>query len=165
MPDQNTLAKMLDELRQTQQGFLAILDEVNEDILYRRSAGDESWTLAEVMAHITEARQFWSDDVRKIQATPGIKVGRTAEHPGRLQAVREHSHDSLTAFRDRLATSYEVVVKTLNGVTEEDLQLKVEHITFGPQTLAEFIQRLIVAHDQVHVEQVRALLTEGSQTR
>jgi len=29
----------------------------------------------------------------------------------------------------------------------------------GPQTLAEFIQRFLVGHDRVHVEQASALLT------
>lgn len=164
MPEQQSIAGLLDELHQTQQAFLSILNGIDEEALYHRPAGDDSWTIAEVFAHITEARQFWSNDVRRIQAEPGIKVGRTAEHPGRLQAVQDHGHDSIEAFRDRFVTGYEAVVKTLQGVTEEDLQIKLEHIAFGPQTLAEFIQRLIIGHDRVHVDQVRALLAARNQS-
>lgn len=158
MSNQNVLSKMVAELDQTQQAFLSILDEVDEDILYRDRPGEEYWTLAESLAHITEARQFWSGEVGKIQATPGAKVGRTLEDTGRLQAVEAHGHDSVETLRNRFVTSYEVVVKTLTGLTEEDLPLQGEHIRFGPLSLDAFIQRFIVEHDRAHVEQARALL-------
>jgi uncharacterized damage-inducible protein DinB len=163
MAEAATIPEILAEVGQTQQDFLSILDQASEDVLYRRPADEEGWTLAEVLAHITEARQFWSNDIRRIQASPGLKVGRTADHPGRLQAVREHGQDSIAAFRNRFVTGYELVVETLKGVTEEDLQIKLEHISAGPQTLGEFIQRFIVGHDRVHVEQAQRLLAKGTQ--
>lgn len=164
MAELTTIPGMLAEVSQTQQAFLSILDQASEDVLYHPSAEADGWTLAEVLAHITEARQFWCNDIRRIQASPGLKVGRTADHPGRLQAVREHGHDSIAAFRDRFVSGYELVVETLKGVTEADLQIGLEHISAGPQTLGEFIQRFIVGHDKAHVEQARQLLAQGSQS-
>lgn len=163
MAETATISEILNEVHQTQQAFLSILDQVSEDVLYYHPTDEEGWTLAEVLAHITEARQFWSNDIRRIQATPGLKVGRTADHPGRLQAVREHGHDSIAAFRDRFVTGYELMVETLKGVTEADLQIKLEHISAGPQTLGEFIQRFIVGHDRAHVAQAQQLLAKGTQ--
>jgi uncharacterized damage-inducible protein DinB len=160
MLEQNTLAKFLDELDQTQQAFLDFLDQVNEDILYRRSSGEESWTLAESLAHITEARQFFSNQVRQALTTPGIQLGRTLDNPNRLQAVKEHGYDSVDALRQRFMASYESVTRILGGMTEQDLQTSCEHIRLGSITLAEFIQRAIVEHDRTHVEQARAFLAD-----
>jgi uncharacterized damage-inducible protein DinB len=151
---------MLADLGQTQQAFLDILSRIDERALYHRPPGEESWTLAESLAHITEARQFWSDEIEKVLATPGAKVGRTADHHGRQQAVKEHGHDSVDALRRRFTTSYEYVVKTLSQITEQDLQLSCEYIAAGSLTLAEFIQRFLVEHDRSHVAQAQALLAE-----
>ncbi len=160
MPEQNILAKFLDELDQTQQAFFDILDQVNEDILYRRSTGEGSWSLAESLAHITEARQFFSDQVRQALTTPGTQLGRTLDNPNRLQAVKEHGYDSVDTLRQRFTASYEYITRTLGGMTEQDLQTSCEHIRLGSITLAEFIQRAIVEHDRAHVEQARAFLAD-----
>ncbi|HXV43057.1 MAG TPA: DinB family protein [Anaerolineae bacterium] len=160
MTKSNTVAKMLADLGQTQQAFLDILSRIDESTLYRRPPGEESWTLAESLAHITEARQFWSDEIAKVLATPGAQVGRPADHPGRQQAVKEHGHDSVDALRRRFLTSYEYVVKTLSQISEQDLQVSCEHIASGSLTLAEFIQRFLVEHDRTHVGQAQALLAE-----
>jgi uncharacterized damage-inducible protein DinB len=160
MTKSSTVAKMLADLGQTQQAFLDILSRIEESALYRRPPGEENWTLAEMLAHITEARQFWSDEIAKVLAAPGAQVGRSADHPGRLQAVKEHGHDSVEALRRRFVTSYEYVVKTLSQISEQDLQLSCENITSGPLSLAEFMQRFLVEHDRTHVAQAQALLAE-----
>jgi uncharacterized damage-inducible protein DinB len=164
MTKSNTVAKMLAQIGQTQQAFLDILSRIDESALYRRPPGEENWTLAESLAHITEARQFWSDEVVKVLATPGAQVGRTLDHPGRQQAVKEHGHASLDALRRRFVTSYEYVVKTLSQITEQDLQLSCEHIAAGPLTVAGFIQRFLVEHDRSHVAQAQALLAEETRS-
>ena len=152
------LVEMLNDLRLTQQDFLDILSRADEHILYRRPA-DGGWTLAETLAHITEARQFFSQETRRVRAAPGTKMGRTVEHPGRLQNIEDHGHDAPDALHRRLITSHEDMQTTLSEMTDVDLQITGEHVRYGPQTLAEFIQRFMVEHDQVHVQQAQALLT------
>jgi uncharacterized damage-inducible protein DinB len=160
MTKSDMVAKMLADLGQTQQAFLDILSQIDESTLYRRPPGEENWTLAEMLAHITEARQFWSDEIAKVLATPGAQVGRTTDNPGRLQAVKEHGHASVDALRRRFMTSYEYVDNTLSQITEQDLQLTGEHIALGSLTMAEFIQRFLVEHDRTHLAQAQALLAE-----
>jgi uncharacterized damage-inducible protein DinB len=160
MAEQRTLTEMLNDLRQTQQAFLDILSRVDEDSLYRSPAGD-SWTLAEVLVHISEARQFFTGEVQKVLATPGVKVGRTLTHPGRLQNIEDHGSDSLDTIHHKLVTSHAQMVQSLEQMAEADLQIKGNHVKYGPQTLAEFIQHFIVEHDQAHVQQATELLEKN----
>ncbi|HEX9922145.1 MAG TPA: DinB family protein [Anaerolineae bacterium] len=152
-----TLVNLLDELRQTQEAFLAILNQANEEALYHRPAPD-SWTLAEALVHIAEARRFFADETRKILAAPGAEVGRTVEDPHRLQNIEDHGRDTLADIHQAMIASHEVVMQALSGISDDDLQLKAEHVRLGPQTLAEVIQRFLVGHDRMHVEQATALL-------
>ncbi len=159
MAEQRTLTEMLHDLGQTQQTFLDILSRADEQSLYRRSA-DDGWTLAEILAHIAEARRFFTAEAQKVLATPGIKMGRTINHPGRLQAVQDHGRDLSEDIRHQLVHSYEPMIKTLEQLVEADLQLHGEHVKYGVQTLAEFIQHFMVEHDQAHAHQAAASLEE-----
>lgn len=152
-----TLAGILENLNQTQQAFLGFLNQAKADILYRHPA-DEDWTPAIVLVHIAEARQFYTGEVQKVLATPGVPMGRTVEHPARLQNIENHGQDPIDDIRRRLITSHENLVKVLSQMSDEDLQIKGEHVVSGPQTLGAFIQRFLVEHDHIHVEQVKALL-------
>lgn len=154
-----TLAEIIADLRRSQQAFMDILRQVDDDLLYRRP-DDEGWTLAENLAHIAEARQFFVDETRKVLASPGISMGRTVDHPGRLQNIVDHAHDSLDAIRRRLITSHENVLQLLGEMRPADLELAGEHVRYGRQTLAEFIRRFMVEHDRLHVQQAQARLAE-----
>jgi uncharacterized damage-inducible protein DinB len=156
-----SVAHILDSLWQTQEAFLRILDRADPDTLYRRPA-EGSWTLAEVLAHITEARQFYARETQKVLETPGVEMGRTIEHPGRLQGIVDHGNDPPEALRSRLITSYERLVEVLRRMRDDDLNITGEHVKYGPQSLGEFIQHFIVEHDQEHVEQAGALLATGA---
>ena len=152
-----TMAHLLDELRQTQEAFLDILNQANDEVLYHRPAPD-SWTLAEALVHIAEARGFFAGETQKILTAPGAVFGRTTEDPHRLQNIEDHGRDTLADIRQAMIASHEAVMQALADVRDDDLQLKAEHVRLGPQTLAEVIQRFLVGHDRTHVEQARALL-------
>lgn len=163
MAEHQSLAEMLKSLQQTQEAFLRILDRASLNDLYRRPAED-AWTLAEVLAHIAEARQFYTAETQKVLETSGARMGRTADYPGRLRAIAEHGHDPPEALRSALMTSYGKLVELLQRMKDGDLQIVGEHVRYGPQSLGEFVQHFIVEHDQVHVEQAEALLAaEASQ--
>lgn len=153
---------MLAALGQTQQAFLEILNGAGPADLYRRPTED-GWTLAEILVHIAEAREFFTAETRKVLAQPGVRMGRTMDHPGRIRNVKEHGGDSKEVIHQRLSESYQTVLDTLGGLSEADLQVEGEHIRYGPQAMAEFIQHFIVEHDETHVSQAReVVLTGGS---
>jgi len=157
MADDNSTAEMLADLAQTQQAFIEIIDGVGDSTLYQRSA-DDDWTLAEVLVHIAEAREFFAAETRKVLAEPGVKMGRTMDHPGRIRNVKEHGGDSKEMIRQKLLSSYQSILDALEGFSDADLQVEGEHVRYGRQTLAEFIQHFIVEHDEAHVRQAREAL-------
>ena len=151
------LTEVFTALRQTQQSFLEVVDQANDQVLYRRPAKD-SWTLAEVLVHMAEARQFFTGEIHKILTTSQTKIGRLLDNPQRLQTIEDHGQDSLETIRQQLIDSHEAMLDMLNGLAETDLEKPVEHIAYGQLTLEAFIQRFLIGHDQVHVEQSHDLL-------
>jgi uncharacterized damage-inducible protein DinB len=161
MADDRSTTDMLADLGRSQQALLDILNGADQSTLYRRPTKD-GWALAEVLVHIAEAREFFTAETRRVLAEPGVKMGRTMDHPGRIQNVKEHGGASMEVIRQRLLSSYQTVLDTLKVLSGADLQVEGEHVRFGRQTLAEFIQHFIVEHDEAHVRQARAaVVTKG----
>ena len=153
-----TVAGILEDLRQSQQAFLDLLEQIiNDDIVYQRPT-ETDWTIATAIAHINEARSYYAAEVQKVLDNPGIKMGRTVEHEGRLQSINEGDQISFDDLQQGLITSHKRVVQILTGMRDDDLQLEGDHVVAGPQPLLDFIERFLVGHDQVHVEQATALL-------
>jgi uncharacterized damage-inducible protein DinB len=157
MVEHRTLPEMLADIQRSQQAFLDSVDRANDSTLYRRHA-EQEWTIAENLVHVSEARLFFTAEVRRALSVPGSSVGRTITDPARVQNVLDHGQDPRETIAQKLAASYEQVTSTLERMRADDLRTMVEHVKYGPQTLAEFIQHFILEHDQAHVGQIKALL-------
>ncbi len=150
---------MLEDVNQTQAAFMAILDKTDDATLYKPAEYEEDgWSLAEVLVHMAEAREYFAKEVRKVLASPGVAMGRTVEHPDRIRNVKEHGGDSKEAIYQWLVASHQTLVDLLEEMKEESLQSSGVHVKFGEQTLAEFIQRFVVEHDAAHVRQARQIV-------
>jgi len=155
--EHRTRLEMLSDLHESQQTLLTFLDQADDTTLYQRPVAEE-WTLAENLVHVAEARQFFTGEVHKVLATPGATIGRGLNHPGRLQTIVEHGHKARQFIFHQLISSYEQVVYLLEQMSQDDLQEMGEHIKYGPQTLAAFIEHFVIEHDQAHIKQVQTLL-------
>jgi len=155
--EHRTVSEMLADIQQSQQAFLDSLDQADDATLYQRYA-EQEWTIAENLVHVSEARLFFTAEVRRALSMPRSSVGRTITDPARVQNVLDHGQDPRDTIAKQLAESYEQVISTLERMHDDDLRTKVEHIKYGPQTLTEFIQHFIVEHDQAHVGQIMILL-------
>ncbi len=152
-----TISTMKAEFDQSQQDFLQILDQVEEAQLYQ-NPDEAGWTAGIVLAHITEARQFFAGQIELILVNPGSEVGRTPDNPHRQNAINEYGHAPLAELHERLVSSHQAVGQVLADITDDHLSLTCEYVNRGTFTLEQFIQRLIVGHDRAHVEQVTQLL-------
>jgi uncharacterized damage-inducible protein DinB len=157
MSERLTSARMQEKLGSTQAEFLRILNEANEATLYHRTSEDV-WSMAQVLAHISEARQFFIRETLRVKAAPGSRMGRTMDDAIRLATVKDHAHDSAEQLRTSLITSYKEMMRELSKLTDSDLEIKGEHVKFGTQTLAEFLVHFVVEHDQKHVGQAQRCL-------
>lgn len=158
MSEYRSLSEMLADIQQSQQVFLDSLSRVDDTRLYKRPS-EQEWSMAENLVHISEARQFFASEVLRGLSTPGAKVGRTITDPVRVQNVLDHGSDAREIIAQKLVDSYDLVYHTLTQMRDDDLHRVVEHVKYGPQTLAEFIGHFIVEHDRAHVAQLRAVLS------
>jgi uncharacterized damage-inducible protein DinB len=159
MIEHHTLSQIQAALRQSQQELLAILNKTDDDTLYRHVIENE-WTVAENLVHIAEARAFFINETRNVLASPDITIGRTITDPHRVQNVLEHGHDPRDVISHKLVTSHAQLMQQLEQMSDADLQKPINHVKFGRQTLGEFIDHFIVEHDQAHIKQASALLTQ-----
>jgi uncharacterized damage-inducible protein DinB len=164
MSDHPPIAQMREELRRTQRDFLDILGQADARTLHHRAA-DGVWTLAEVLAHISNARQFFGGEAARGVASPNSRVGRMIQDAGRLAAVRDHGQDSADVLRKAIVTSHEQLMGLLEKLSDEDLKISAEHVNpkFGRLSIGDFVSHFIVEHDQKHVEQARRSLAHAKQ--
>ena len=127
--------------------------------LYQEPTENE-WTIMESLAHIVEFMPYWADEVTKLVARPGQNFGRTQQHEGRLAALREHGHDTLSQARAALPGSYAHLDETLSRLHDSDLELTGQHVKFGERTLAWFIEEFITKHLHGHIVQMRECLDQ-----
>jgi uncharacterized damage-inducible protein DinB len=151
------VSKFAEQVQASQEGFIELLDQADRHTLYQPPS-DDGWTIAQILMHIAEARQFFIDETSKVIASPGARMGRTIDHPGRLKAVEENRMNSPGQMRLAIIESYSKMIGLLRSLNDDDLLISGEHVKFGTQSLGEFIQHFIVEHDQAHVEQARALM-------
>src|SRR6266566_381707 len=144
-----------DELNQLIDGPLARLDPAK---LYKAPAENE-WSIMQNLAHIVEIMPYWANEIEKLVAHPGQNFGRTMENEGRLQAIREHSSDTLEQIKAALPGSYDRLQEVLGKLRDSDLQLTGIHPRFGEKPLDWFIEEFVTQHLINHVEQIKMCLT------
>jgi hypothetical protein len=83
-----------------------------------KNARRQEWTIAENLVHISEARQFFTAEVRQALSEPGSRVGRAFTDTGRVQNVLVHSQDSREMIAQKLAASYEQLILMLGQVDD-----------------------------------------------
>src|SRR2546421_4991695 len=113
------------------------LTALNPEKLYLAPAENE-WTIMQNLSHIVEFMPYWANEIEKLVARPGQNFGRTMQHEGRLQAIREHGSDSLEHVKAALPGSYARLQEVLGKLRDSDLELSGIHSRFGEKSLDWF---------------------------
>lgn len=149
-----SVARSYAELNELLDGPIAALFDTR---LYQTPTENE-WSIMENLAHIAEFMPYWGGEVEKLVEHPGQNFGRTMQHEGRLSALREHGHDTLTQAKAALPGSYARLDEVLSHLRDSDLALTGQHVKFGERTLEWFIGEFITEHFHSHLAQLRACL-------
>jgi uncharacterized damage-inducible protein DinB len=149
-----SVQKSYTELNQLIDGPLASLDSAK---LYQPPVENE-WSIMQNLAHVVEIMPYWANEIEKLVARPGQNFGRTMQHEGRLQAIREHGSDSLERMKAALPGSYTRLQEVLSKLTDSDLELTGTHPRYGEKSLDWFIEEFVTQHLINHVEQIRICL-------
>lgn len=155
----NSLSQMRSTLEQSQAGLVEMLKGADNDAV-QRLHGEEEWSIAVMLSHLTEARSYFVQQVEDFLKNPAVTVGRTLDNEQRVEAIINAQRTQVTReqLEQRLAQSYQAVRATLDHVIDAQLANACTHARLGAITLGEFIQKSIVDHDQAHLDQANSFL-------
>ncbi len=135
----------------------AFVAKIPPDLLHA-DPGDGEWTLAQNLAHVAEFSRYFAVDLAAQLQQDGAVVGRTHEHADRLAAVAAANDHSLDELRGALDTAFGVLVAQLCEVRDEHLDRLANNRKYGPETLAQFLDRYVLGHKAAHLQQLESTL-------
>jgi 2-keto-4-pentenoate hydratase/2-oxohepta-3-ene-1,7-dioic acid hydratase in catechol pathway/uncharacterized damage-inducible protein DinB len=132
-----------------------VLSQISEQNLHTRPYAD-SWTIAEAIAHITDAIDFFQNESIKALANPSEKVGRHKTNERRLEKIAIHGADTAEQLKEQLNASIDNCLGFLKGLQNSDLAKKIEHKLpkFGEMELGSFLDHFVIGHSKAHLKQV-----------
>ncbi|MFN8346965.1 MAG: fumarylacetoacetate hydrolase family protein [Spirosomataceae bacterium] len=150
-------------LREDKMEYNALLDTITDEILHARPYTD-SWTIAEAIAHITDAIDFFQHESESALNNPEEKVGRHKTNAGRLAKIAEHSGDSATQLKEQLNTGIDNCLTFLESLTDADLAKTIQHKLpkFGAMKLGSFLDHFVISHSKAHLRQSLNLVNRFS---
>ncbi len=151
MSDQEIL-RLQEGLRSAKDEVLSAIDGTTEAEAHQVPAPGE-WTVAQLLAHITELQTFWISKAVLITQEDDPQITRTAvENDERLAAVADHSQDGLAALI-RQMNSANGQVAAIVGAIDPDKLDRPGHREDNPVTAAGVI-RYVAGHVRLHADQI-----------
>jgi len=127
----------------------------------RTAPGTNEWSAMQVMGHVTEMLPYWLHHTKAlIAASEPYTFGRTHADPERLAGVERGSvsdpEEVLRQMREQVA-AISAFIRTL---TPEQRAKTGTNVTRGEMSVADIVERNMVAHAEEHLGQVRAALQQ-----
>ena len=156
------------ELIQTCEAYHAFLAEIPEEA-FSKPSDNPSWTIGEVLFHMSLAPRFMTTDLKMIISRPWLAKVFATLVP---QSIFDRLNDWYTRYGARnlnrtfLAEQYgkahRRVLKSLETVQEEDFQKSVLYPGYDPilsgEVTVERLYRYIKLHFEEHAGQIRERL-------
>ena len=152
-----TPEERIQRLETSVQRLVAEVERLPANVLYREPSAGE-WPVMSTLAHVAEILPYWAHQAESIARSPGAPFGRTAEDPGRIAAVDQHSRDALEAIVARIRASLDESVRTLRSLPADAWAQAGQHPTRGSMTAADVIDRFLLNHVEEHTTQITATL-------
>lgn len=135
----------------------ATMDRVDPDRLHeleRKPPGQEAWSAAMVLAHLGEFPRFFAGELRRFLADPAAPIGRTHEHPERLDAVAAARGRSYEQLRAGVTSAAAELADVLRELDDHHLAMTTNNRKYGPEPLTTFLNRYVLNHKREHAEQL-----------
>ena len=156
------------ELTQTREAYHVLLAEIPDEA-FSKPSDNPSWTIGEVLFHMSLAPRFMTTDLKMIISRPWLAKVFAALVP---QAIFDRLNDWYTRYgarnlkRSFLAQQYDKahlrVLKSLETVKEEGFQKSIMYPGYDPilsgDVTVERLYRYIKQHFELHASQIRESL-------
>lgn len=140
--------------------LLDLVAQVSEGRLHT-DPGDGEWSLAENLAHIAEFPRFFARELAamlRADVDENVEVGRTHEHPDRVEAVAAAAGKNRHQLADAVVTALDEMADTLRHVSDDDLRRVFTNRKYGEEPLIAYLERYVLGHKSAHVDQLRRTL-------
>jgi uncharacterized damage-inducible protein DinB len=126
-----------------------------------RVAGDNEWSVLQTLGHMVEMIPYWLGHCRAMIAATGEPpvFGREPDAPERLAGIERGSNRDPKELLGLLNDEVKAAARAIREMSAAERIKKGIHIKRGEWTVAESVERLIVAHAEEHLEQIRAALS------
>ena len=134
---------------------------VHSDAIRRlRATGDNEWSVMQILGHMVEMIPYWLGYCRVLLAAtaePPV-FGRGPDAPERMAGIERGSNGDPKELLGLLNDEVEAAARAIREMSAAERSKKGIHIKLGELTVADSVERFIVAHAEEHLEQIRAAL-------
>jgi hypothetical protein len=132
----------------------------SDSIRRLRATGDKKWSVMQILGHMVEMIPYWLGHCRVlIAATAEPPVfGRGPNAPERMAGIERGSNGDPKELLGLLNDEVEAAARAIREMSAAERSKKGLHIKLGELTVADSVERFIVAHAEEHLEQIRAAL-------
>lgn len=133
--------------------LLAVCRRADRSLLTERD-DDDSWSAAQVMAHLTEFPRFFAADLRRLLDDPDAPLGRTVEHEDRLAAVAAATSQSLDELIAAIEAAFADLAAALRELDDDHVHGMTQNRKYGVEPMTEFLDRYVLGHKRGHLDQL-----------
>ncbi|MBE7471483.1 MAG: hypothetical protein DPW09_27875 [Anaerolineae bacterium] len=146
-------------LEQVYEQLALLLNQPDVAQRLRTAPSANEWSAIEILGHITEMIPYWLDHCQRlIAAAEPPRFGRTLDAPERLAGVEQATTRDPDELLRLLNHEVQEAVTVIRHLSFEERGKTGIHLRQGEMTVAEVIERFIVAHAEDHLAQIRATL-------
>jgi hypothetical protein len=132
----------------------SFLEGLSPEAFYREPEG-ENWSVAEIAGHVSEAPLTFARQAALLAAEPGRTVGRQLEDDERLQGVESLLSVTPAAAARTFQANLREAAAILRTIPDESWQVQGTHARFGPMSVQQLVETVILEHLRGHLEQAR----------
>ena len=125
-----------------------------------RAAGPDEWSAVQVIGHLVELIPYWTGQMQILAQATGEPphFGRGLDAPERLEAVAHGAAADPGELLQQLAGAAGAGAAAIRAMTPAQRARHGVHTRRGEETVAAFIEALIVSHVEDHVTQIQQVL-------
>jgi len=127
------------------------------------AAAGTVWSIPQVLGHLVEMIPYWLDHCRRLIAAAGDPpvFGRRTDSPERVAGIDRGAAGEPMELLTELRRETAEAARAIRAMSAGERSRKGIHLKYGEVTVADAVERCIVAHAEEHLEQIRTALSGG----
>ena len=116
----------------------------------------ERWDRGQVLAHVAEMLPYWARQAELVASGAQVAFGRVKSDQERIAVIERDRREDPARLLARVDEGVAVVLALLERLDDQALAAVGHHQTLGDMTVAEIVDRFLVAHLEEHADQLES---------